>query len=398
MIGKPTHMRHHGRITLHSHILYTILVIGFIYTLHFTLPIYIASSFLGSFTSESTVGLIYAFGSAMTIVGFLLINGILSRFGNKNTSLWLIIIQGFLTYGIMTTESFKLLATFFIIQTAIVAMIGFNLDIFIEAYSDVQHIGSIRGLYLTVTNVAWILAPLLGGAIVDGNHYQRVYMAAFGLLFVLYYIVHKNFNRFHDPKYPHITIMNTLRHIAKNHDISKIFIANIILQSFYAWMTIYTPIYLNTVIGLSWQSIGVIFTVMLIPFVIFQLPAGKLADRKWGEKELMTLGFIIVGLSTFFISYIHSSNIVIWAGILFITRIGASVAEVMIETYFFKKVDKRESNVLSIFRITRPIAYFIAPIITGIGMIYTSYAGLFMILGIVVLCGLFFTLTIKDTN
>lgn len=337
-------------------------------------------------------------GSIATIIGFLWINSLLARFGNKLTTIWLIILQMFLSYGIFTTDSFPMLMSYFIVQTAVIAMIGFNLDVFIEAYSDIQHVGGIRGLYLTVTNAAWILAPLLGGAIVDGNQYRRVYMAAFGLLFLLFYLVQKNFTRFHDPKYSHITIIRTVKHILKTADLTKVFIANIILQAFYAWMVIYTPIYLHTTIGLSWENIGIIFTIMLLPFVIFQLPAGKLADRKWGEKELMTAGFVIMALATFAISYIHTSNILVWAGILFITRIGASVAEIMIETYFFKKVNPSESNVLSIFRITRPLAYLIAPVLTVVGLMYTGYSTLFAVLGVIVLCAVIFTLSIRDTN
>jgi MFS family permease len=392
-------MRHHGRISLHSNILYTIMVIGFVYALHLALPVYIASSFLEQFTSATNVGYVYMAGSVATIVGFLLINSILARFGNKVTTIWLIILQIFLSYGIITTESFPMLASYFILQTAVIAMIGFNLDVFIEAYSDIQHVGGIRGMYLTIVNSAWIIAPLLGSAIVDGDQYRRVYMAAFGLLFVLFYLVQKNFNKFHDPKYPHITVWKTVRHILKTADLTKVFVANIILQTFYAWMVIYSPIYLHTTIGLSWQEIGIVFTIMLLPFVIFQLPAGKLADSKWGEKELMTIGFIIMGVATFAISYIHSTNILVWAGILFITRVGASIAEIMIETYFFKKVNPSESNVLSIFRITRQLAYFVAPAITVVGLVFfTDYSSLFSILAVVVLLATCFTLTIKDTK
>jgi MFS family permease len=359
---------------------------------------YIASSFLGQFTNESNVGLIYTAGSVATLIGFLTMNKLLTRFGNKRTTLWLIVLQIFLCYGIMTTDSFQALATYFIIQTAIVAMIGFNMDIFIEAYSDVQHVGSIRGLYLTITNVAWIIAPLLGGALVDGNHYQRVYMAAFGLLFILYYAVFKNFTTFHDPKYPHATILRSIRHVLKNSDLAKVFTANIILQAFYGWMVIYTPVYLHTVIGLSWQDIGVVLTIMLLPFVLFQLPAGKIADKKWGEKELMTLGFIITAGATCSMYFIHSTNILVWAGILFMTRVGASIAEVMVETYFFKKVSQQESNILGVFRATRPLGWIVAPAVTGIGLFYTSFSGLFIVLACIVLCALFFTLTIRDTN
>ena len=83
---------------------------------------------------------------------------------------------------------------------------------------------------------------------------------------------------------------------------------------------------------------------------------------------------------------------------LFITRVGAAIAEVMIETYFFKKVDDKNPEILGMFRVTRPISYFIAPIITIVGLTYITNPYLFLILGILCLLTLYPILTIKDTN
>ena len=63
-------------------------------------------------------------------------------------------------------------------------------------------------------------------------------------------------------------------------------------------MVIYTPIYLHEHIGLPWSDIGIIFTIMLLPFVLFEFPAGKLADGKWGEKEPPIIGIILIAVST----------------------------------------------------------------------------------------------------
>jgi MFS family permease len=87
-------------------------------------------------------------------------------------------------------------------------------------------------------------------------------------------------------------------------------------------MTVYCPIYLHTTIGLSWSEIGVIITVMLLPFVLIELPLGRLADKKYGEKEIMIIGFLILGLSTMGLAFITSTNVWVWAIALLVTRIG----------------------------------------------------------------------------
>ena len=247
-----------------------------------------------------------------------------------------------------------------------------------------------------VNNTAWILAPLLGAALIAGIHYRNVYIAAFGLLFFLFYFIWKNLRDFKDPHYGHFALHETLAYVLKKSNLSKLFSANIILNTFYAWMVIYIPIHLHEIIGFSWDEIGIILTVMLLPFVIFQYPAGRLADKGWGEKKIMNLGFIIMGFSTIALAFITSHSVLVWAIALFMTRVGASIAEVMIEAYFFKTVKPEDADVLTSFRVTRYIAYILAPAITAVGLYYGNNSGLFIILGIVVLLGMRFTLAIED--
>ena len=63
------------------HIVYTIALIGFIYTLHSVLPMYSNSSFLNVFADENTVGYIYMFGAAISVLGFLVAPGLIRRYG-----------------------------------------------------------------------------------------------------------------------------------------------------------------------------------------------------------------------------------------------------------------------------------------------------------------------------
>jgi MFS family permease len=389
-------MRHHFLIKKSS-ALYTISVLSFFLSLHIALPTYFNSSFLSSLTSESNLSLIYSIQAIITIVGLLLMHNVLRKFGNYKTAMGLIVLQIFIFYGIVNFANPSIVIPLFILALSIVNLIGFTFDIFLEENTDVDHTGSVRGRYMTVTNSAWILGPLLGGMLIAGISYRNIYIAAFALLFPLVYIIHKNFYNFVDPHYPKISLAKTLGDLFRNHDISKLMIINTVLQVFYAWMTIYTPIYLNKVIGFTWGEIGIIFTIMLIPFILIETPLGKLADKKLGEKELMIAGYIIMGVTTILLSFVVEKNIALWAMILFITRIGAAAAEIMIETYFFKKVDRKDSEILGVFRVTRPMAYLIAPLITSVGLLFTSDPYLFAILGGLCLVTLIPIAMIRDT-
>jgi len=387
------------RIPPKSHTIYTIAIIGFIYTMHLVLPMYSNSSYLSLFADEVLLGYIYMIGAAVSILGYLFAPMLIRCFGNYRIAITLIITQIAIFYGLVTATSSIIIAILFILQSAVISLIGLTLDIFLEVYTDSKHVGAVRGMYAATLNASWIIAPLIGSMLIgNANNYHNTYVAALAMLFPLLYLVFRNFPKFKDPNYTHLSPWQLVKHIGHNKNWVKLFTANAILQIFYAWMTVYCPIYLNKIMGFSWESIGIILTIMLLPFPLIQYPLGKLADRKYGEQEIMVIGFAIVGIATIILSFIRVPNIALWALALFITRIGAAAAEVMMETYFFKTVSPRDSAALGIFRITRPVSFFVAPLIMIVGLMFTTNTYMFAVIGTITLFALIPTLTIKDTN
>lgn len=391
-------MKHHVAHLGHHHKLYTLCFIGFLITLSQTLPTYINSSFLATFTNEQGVGLVYTLVSIVTVAGFLVIHSLLKRFGLYRATITFSLLQFVCIFGLINATTIYVAAPLLIAMLVLMSMTFFNLDIFLEADTDTQHTGSIRGLYMTVVNIGWLLTPMFAGALIEDGNYIKIFTVAAMFLLPFIYLINRSFRHFRDPIYSKLSIRQSLNSTFANKDLRSLFIANITLQTFYAWMIVYCPIYLNKYLGYGWDDIGIIFTFMLLPFVLIEYPLGKIADKRWGEKELMFAGFIILSITTITLSFLDHTSIIWWAIMLFMTRVGAATVEIMIETYFFKKVQEKDSNILGIFRITRPTAYFIAPAITSIGLVFTSYQYLFIILGCVTLIGAFFSTRITDTD
>lgn len=388
------HVHHHNQ----NLILYAICFIGFVFTLHIALPVYINSTFLSQYTTEAIVGMIYTISAIATIAGLAIVNPILRKFGNYQVSTWLLIMQIACLAGLIVSQSIFFILPFFLIHIVLNNLVGFTIDIFLESNSDNTHTGGIRGMFLTAVNIAWILSPLLASSLIGTDDYWKLYAGGIGLALPLLFLIQRNFKKFKDPQYPSTSFSATLKRVWNNERFYYIFVTNVVLNTFYSWMVIYTPIYLHQHVGFDWDTIGIIFTIMLLPFVLFQYPLGKLADSKYGEKEFLALGFIIMGISTIALAFVTGANVWLWASLLFVTRIGASIAEIMIETYFFKQIHTTDSNILSMYRITRPIAYITAPIITAIGVYLMDLKFTFALLGLIVLCGLYFIYQIKDTN
>lgn len=381
-----------------ARVIYTIAVIGFIYILHSVIPLYSNSSFLALFADERTIGFIYMAGSAVSIFFYLIAPDVIRRLGNYTCALLSVCIQIALFYGLVAAHSPLVLAVLFILQFGMNSIIGLTLDIFLEGYTDVATVGTIRGFYNAALNASFVVAPLIGTMLIGVNNFRNTYVAALAMLFPLLYLIYRNFPRFPDPNYTHLSPWHLIKHVYHNVNWVRLMFASFILQTFYSWMVVYSPIYLNKTLGFSWEEIGIIIVIMLLPFPLVQYPLGRMADKKYGEKEIMAIGLAIMGFSTMALSFFTEKNVLLWAVLFFITRIGAASAEIMIETYFFKTVPPRDAAVLGIFRITRPLSYFIAPLITLVGLYFTSSQYLFIIVGCVVLIGLIPALTIKDTK
>ena len=137
---------------------------------------------------------------------------------------------------------------------------------------------------------------------------------------------------------------------------------------------------------------------MLVPYILIDYPAGLIADRFLGDKELMFLGFLIAGGALASISIISStSSLALILLILVCSRIGTALVESMTEGHFFRRVSERDVNSISVFRGIWPVANLIAPIAGSLILFFGNYQ-LFFILtgGFIAVAGITATLLIKD--
>jgi len=375
-----------------------IYLVGFFFTIPIALTSYINSSFLKTFIDERYVGLIYITASIITIWGFLKMPKVLNRLGNQAVSV-LLSMCIFLSLILLAFANNKLAAILaFLLYFTASNLIIASLDIFIEDFSKNTSIGKFRGLYLTIINGAWVVAQIISGSIIAKSSFKGIYLfsASFMVLVCVIFILF--LHNFKDPKYKRVSIRKTFNFFVENSKASKIYLINFILKFFYVWMIIYTPIYLNEYMHFDWKQIGIIFTIMLLPFVILDYPLGKLSD-KIGEKKILIIGFLIITIFTILIPLTNKAEIWIWALILFGTRTGAAMVDIMSEVYFFKIIKEENADEVTFFRNNNALAYIIAPLLAiPILLLVPSFQYMFYILSAVLLYGLFITLRLRDVK
>jgi predicted MFS family arabinose efflux permease len=114
---------------------------------------------------------------------------------------------------------------------------------------------------------------------------------------------------------------------------------------------------------------------------------------------MMAVGFLIMAVATSWFTLLTPSEIGLWMVAMFMTRVGASLVEVTTESYFFKHTHGDDTALISFFRITRPLSIVIGSVLGSIALVFfNSMNLLFVVLGLLMIPGLFFTMSLKDTK
>jgi hypothetical protein len=278
-------------------------------------------------------------------------------------------------------------------------LIAYQLDLLLEATMKSEDTtGRVRTAFLTAGNAALLITPLIMGALLTGNEaYSRVFFAAAISLapFILLMLTGK-FPRTRAPKMQNVR--DACLCVIADPDLRSIAVAMAMLQFFYHLAPLYIPLYLHTALGISWNELGWVFAVMLVPFVLVEYPAGVLADTRLGDKTLLIIGFIITGLSFGTISLIHqNSSLAFIVTVLVLTRLGAALVEAMVEGHFFRRVSEEDTGTVSIFRMMRPMGALIAPLVGSLLLAVSSYGVFFVSTGLLIaIGGVFASLSVRD--
>lgn len=363
---------------------------------HFFFVYFINSKYLSGILSEKTVGYTYAVGSLLNILIFVYAPAFLRRFGNYKLTLIIGLLELLALLGLAYTTAPILIVGLFILHQGVGPALFYCMDIFTESFSTAEEMGNIRGVYLTIQNIPPVITPAIVGLILIKPEYWKIYLVGALFLIPFFILIISNFRNFKDPEYPVIDLKQALKKFYDDKKIFDVFIDHFLLHVFYAWTVIYIPLYLTNHIGFSWGEVGIILSIMLLPFIIFQIPIGRMEDKYHDEKHVLVLGFSIMAASFMLIPFIHEKSLILWAAILFVSRIGASIVEVSSESYFFKHINPSNAGFISFFRMTRALPFFVISPIVGITLLVVDFPFIFFVAGALMLIGVRYAMLLKN--
>lgn len=370
-----------------------------LFALHYGIPLYASSSYLHEYFDSSIVSILYLFGSIGSIIAGFSVADKIKKFHTYQFTFGLTVAEILVTIGFALTHNIYLLGILFIAHFIFQGLLYVCLNVMIESFSNFANTGSIRGLFLALFNTATLISPLIGGTIISHTSFQALYITSGVMLLPFLFFLHKYLSHIKDPAYHKIDAIQSLKLAWTNKNLRAALVGSFIVNCFYAVMVIYSPIYLET-IGIPLSTyLTFILPIALIPLVILPYELGYLSDNRFGEKELLIGGLLILAITTFLCVMITSTLPLIWILVLTFSRVGAACVETMTFSYYFKKIGPEDASLTALFSISQvagtatigAVGFLVAPLIVERPQL------IFVLFGCSILASIYYVFPMKDT-
>lgn len=322
---------------------------------------YLLSSYLVPVIGEERIGLFYLLAFSLIFILLLFFHRFIGKIGRVRT-LYFFLGLAILASVLLSRMDQSWLAVttvlFFLVATI---LLWVALDVLLEGYSEDAFSGRIRGFNLTVMNLGLLGAPFLSIWVLGHYGFGSIFFIltlGYSLVFLFTLLAFRTEST-KEPK--KIALLGGIKKMWREKDLFRIYNISLSMEFFYAMMIIYMPLYLLS-LGVSWHNIGLLFTVMLIPFVLVQYPLGIFADKRYGEKELLIGSLMISLIASLALLGISGESLFLIGFWLFMTRVGIAGIEILRDSYFYKQIDGDDTDMIAFFRTTRPLANILGAI------------------------------------
>ena len=341
---------------------------------------------------EAYVGYIFTITSLMLLISNFVVIKLLQKINKLNLFRISALISGisYLVLSVITNlYQFLILEIFRVLALVSGFMI---VMLYIREYSSRKTIGKNEGLYYTTANLAWMIGPLIGGLIAEAYQFKTSFIlaAVFPLIiFILLFI--KPLKKDHTTVQTNTSFQN-IKLFFKDKNLRKIYF---IATGGVLWVIstyIYLPLFIRDN-NFSISYIGYALFAMVIPLVLFEIPAGKLAD-KIGYRKVFFMGFALIALAALSIFFATPFMTII---LIILASIGVAFVEPLRDAYFFAYIKKSdELKYIAPYVTHHEAASLIGPLILSSILLFAPFKIMFTIMGVFMLAFALLSLTLKE--
>jgi len=278
------------------------------------------------------------------------------------------------------------------------------IPLFLAEFAGKNGIANLNGRYILWLNVGWLFAPVIAMMIADLAGLRSVFIFASFVYFLALFI----FKRYGiieiDKKIPKVTPKKTIRSICRetnsyfsNKAYARAYIVNFGFFALRTLRALYVPIVVFEA-GFSKDTLGLILTIGIIPYIILAEPVGRLA-KKYGQYMTnggMAFGFIIYAICSFLAYFVGGSLMlclfVIW-------QIPGAIKEALHDLVFFdvaKGNDK--TRFFGIFNTSKNLPRIFTPLVATLFILMFGSTNAVWLLSGIIACASTVALLYKKYN
>jgi MFS family permease len=211
-------------------------------------------------------------------------------------------------------------------------------EAFIKDISPVGRRGEFRSVFGTFANAGMFVGPVIGGLLADRFEIRIPYLFSAILLLASLPLVFKlkdynnrdNSDSTRNAKSNGIRredLLAVLKEFRQHRELNVLALCTISLFFWYSARWVFGPLFLHH-LGYSPFVIGVWIGISAAPFLLFQIPLGKIGDRI-GKTKLICLGFVISTIFIIPLGFLTSLPSLLVT--IFVISLGTTLVEPLIE-------------------------------------------------------------------
>lgn len=235
-----------------------------------------------------------------------------------------------------------------------------------------------EGMLYTVSNIAWVLGPLIAGFISHKYGFSLVFILSAIYLFIGFLLFKlskiKNTNI---SKKTHTNLIKNFKEFFKDKQRTLSYFISGGVNLWWGFIYLFVPLHMIRS-GLNKLAVGYFLFAIAIPLILTEYKFSKLIS-KWGHKKMFKIGYLSVAILSFLCFFI--SNIYIILSILVLASFGMAMLESNTEAFFFKILKKKsdENRFYGPYNTTIDVNQFLGRAAGAITLIFLPFQYLFLL-------------------
>ena len=293
------------------------------------------------FHNASTVGFVSALFTGAMFFSLLALIPFIERIDESRAFKYIIFINGLIYLAFAINKNIILLIILTFANVILLNLRRVSYGILVRDESSIKNLSKNEGLIYNLSNISYVIGPLVAGFIAEKYSINVVFALAFLFFmittFMLFFV---KFRKSHIPKTTHINIIKNFINFFRNWKRTTAYFMTMGVKIWWSFIYIFIPIEIINR-GYGMVDVGFFLFIIAFPLIFFEYASGDFVSKA-GHKLFYIYGYFILTILSLVLLYTDSMILLIF--LLFLASFIFSFLEPMQESFFFKCIKKKDED------------------------------------------------------